>query len=48
MYQAVVIGAVKLIVIKEWSLSKQKAMWKTVQSKGGIARLIQLIIDMKG
>jgi hypothetical protein len=45
--QAIVIGALKLIVIKERSSSKRKAMWKTVQSKGGIARPVQLIIDMK-
>jgi len=30
--------SIKLIVIKERSSSKRKAMWKTVQSKGGIAR----------
>jgi hypothetical protein len=47
MYQAVLIEAWKLIVIKERSSSKWKAMWKTVQSKAGIARPVQLIVDMK-
>lgn len=37
----------KQILIQERSSSKRKAMWKTVQSKGGIAKPVQLIIDMK-
>ena len=41
------IEAWKLIAIQEHSSSKQKAMWKTVQSKAGIARPVQLIVDMK-
>ena len=47
MYQAILIEAKKLIVIQERSSSKRKSMWKTVQSKAGIARPVQLIVDMK-
>jgi hypothetical protein len=42
-----IIEAWKLTVIQERSSSKRKAMWKTVQSKAGIARPVQLIVDMK-
>ena len=36
-----------LSVVQERSSSKRKEMWKTVQSKAGIARPVQLVLDMK-
>ena len=36
-----------LIVIQEWSSLKRKEMWKTVQSKVGCARPVQLLLDMR-
>jgi hypothetical protein len=36
-----------LTVIQEQSSSKRKEMWKTVQSKAGIPRPVQLLLDMK-
>jgi hypothetical protein len=36
-----------LITFQERSSSKRKEMWKTVQAKAGIARPVQLVLDMK-
>ncbi len=36
-----------LSVFQERSSSKRKEMWKTVQSKAGVARPVQLVLDMK-
>ena len=36
-----------LTVAQERSSSKRKGIWRTVQSKAGIAKPVQLILDMK-
>jgi hypothetical protein len=43
----VLIAAQTLTVVQERSSSKRKEMWKTVQSKAGVARPVQLVLDMK-
>ena len=41
------VGLVRAIAVKERSSSKRKEIWKTVQLKAGVARPVQLILDMK-
>lgn len=41
------VGLVRAIVVKERSSSKRKEMWKNVQSKAGVARPVQFVLDMK-
>jgi hypothetical protein len=36
-----------LIIFQERSFAKRKEIWKTVQAKVGIARPVQLVLDMK-